>query len=159
MVGTQAPKQPHDVSFKRESDWTYVQPRSRRGKPSTSVRRSAAAEEDSPHPKAHNLRPVSSIRAEYFKIRSQWEASQSCNALRHLIETNFCDFEEVTVAVCLGIGTFDPADGAWETKRNTLVQLIAFLVMVEQLGILPCFSPSSFGAMYEQKYRQIIDYS
>ncbi|KAK5999237.1 hypothetical protein PT974_01629 [Cladobotryum mycophilum] len=39
----------------------------------------------------------------------------------------------VTRAICLGIGSFDPPDGGWEAKRKTYIQLIAFLIMVEEL--------------------------
>ncbi|KND91756.1 hypothetical protein TOPH_03898 [Tolypocladium ophioglossoides CBS 100239] len=52
---------------------------------------------------------------------------------------------EYRAAVCLGIGTFDPADGSGEARRRTYVQLIAFLVMVDELEKnaggekLPCF--------------------
>ncbi|UNI22243.1 hypothetical protein JDV02_008147 [Purpureocillium takamizusanense] len=58
----------------------------------------------------------------------------------------------VTKAVCLGIGTFDPPDGGWEAKRRTFLQLIAFLILVEELERLtrtsiPCiFQEPIFSA-------------
>lgn len=39
----------------------------------------------------------------------------------------------MTQAVCLGIGTFDPEDGAWEVKRRTHIQLVAFQFIVAEL--------------------------
>lgn len=35
--------------------------------------------------------------------------------------------------MCLGIGTFDPPDGAWEAKRRTYTQLLAFEAIVDEL--------------------------
>ncbi|GJN81778.1 hypothetical protein PLIIFM63780_005313 [Purpureocillium lilacinum] len=126
------------------------------------------------------VRSVSSIEAEYRTLRDTFEASSCCTSLRALAgriaaaaaghkrrrkstsssgargDDNEEDEAEpappVTKAVCLGIGTFDPPDGGWEPKRRTFLQLIAFLILVEELERLtrttiPClFQEPIFSA-------------
>ncbi|OAQ76893.1 SRR1 domain-containing protein [Purpureocillium lilacinum] len=125
------------------------------------------------------VRSVSSIEAEYRTLRETFEASSCCASLRALAgriaaaaaghkrrrkssssSSRGDDNEEdeaepappVTKAVCLGIGTFDPPDGGWEPKRRTFLQLIAFLILVEELERLtrttiPClFQEPIFSA-------------
>ncbi|KAF4119946.1 SRR1 [Geosmithia morbida] len=82
-------------------------------------------------PQTENIRSLEEIAAEYRHVRSQWEKEAACRELKRHV-TNI-DVFPVSRAVCLGIGTFDPPDGGWETKRRTFVQLMAFLTMVECL--------------------------
>lgn len=79
-------------------------------------------------------RTVPEIAAEYRGIYSWWKDSPCCAALRGLMAANARRSPPISRALCLGIGTFDPLDGGWEAKRRTFLQLIAFLVMVEELG-------------------------
>lgn len=79
------------------------------------------------------------ITKEFLSIRSQFEASPCCDALRDIVSAfvsdNFKDGQSpITKAICLGIGSFDPPDGSWQLKRRAHTQLAALLIMVEELG-------------------------
>lgn len=76
------------------------------------------------------------IDAEYRSVREQWLGSECCVKLRELVKKHAYDSTVISKAVCLGVGTFDPEDGAWAQKRISYHQLIAFTVMVEELGKL-----------------------
>ncbi|KAF4973938.1 hypothetical protein FZEAL_9124 [Fusarium zealandicum] len=80
-----------------------------------------------------SLRSPSDIEADYRRARARWEAEPPCLRLRELVSERASHLTRVSRAVNLGVGTFDPADGAWEAKRSALVQLSAFLVLVEEL--------------------------
>lgn len=118
-----------------DDGWTHVKPKSNRGK--RRVDDTAVAVQEPSLPRTEGLRPPEELDADYHKIRSQWEASPCDRHLRDIVATRALSSPSVTRAVCLGIGTFDPADGAWEAKRRTYVQLIAFLVMIEEIGTIP----------------------
>lgn len=126
---------------KQNAGWTYVKPKSRRR--CTKPTKLSTRELPPQHPQRRSgpLRPLSAIDAEYRKIRSQWEATSCCARLRELVATSAAGVGDVSNAICLGIGTFDPLDGAWEAKRRTFIQLIAFLIIVEELGTL-CYPRS-----------------
>lgn len=97
-----------------------------------------------PPPPPSSLRSPSAIAAEYRRIRSAWDAPSSacCAAVRALAATSVAAAGACPRrAVCLGIGSFDPPDGAWAAKRRTYLQLIAFLVMVDELGPLTPLAP------------------
>jgi hypothetical protein len=89
------------------------------------------------------------LASEYHRIRTQWNASEPGARLRKLLAESISRPESVSGsvsestsvsrAVCLGIGSFDPPDGAWEPKRRAFVQLVAFLVIVDALGEDPPF--------------------
>jgi hypothetical protein len=89
------------------------------------------------------------LASEYHRIRTQWNASEPGARLRKLLAESISRHESVSGsvsestsvsrAVCLGIGSFDPPDGAWEPKRRAFVQLVAFLVIVDALGEDPPF--------------------
>ena len=117
------------------SSWTHVQPRSRRRKPHQPE--PLGQPENPPKPREDGLRSVDEISAEYRRTRQQFEESKSCSSLRELVRLNCSAVGAVSRAVCLGIGTFDPADGGWTAKRKAFVQLIAFLIMVEEIGMAP----------------------
>lgn len=133
---TSAQPQPEPQRGVQQDDegWTRVLAKSRRrgGKPHpVPVDRHHGAEQ-SPQPRTENLRSADDIASEYRRIRSQWETEDAAQALRRLVTDH--GPRGVSRAVCLGIGTFDPPDGGWDTKRRTYVQLIAFLLLVEALG-------------------------
>lgn len=122
-----------------ESDdpsWVRVEPRSRRG----TRRPQAPAIKPAPARTVH-VRPVSEIDAEYQRIRAQWLESTAHTRLCQIVDAIACS--NVTRAVCLGIGSFDPPDGAWEAKKTAFVQFIAFKTIVDQLGVL-LFPSSQF---------------
>lgn len=60
-------------------------------------------------------------------------------SLRKLIASQGDVLAPVKKAICLGIGSFDPEDGSWDSKRRTYHQCIAFLAMVEELGMFVLF--------------------
>ncbi|RDA85028.1 hypothetical protein CP532_4579 [Ophiocordyceps camponoti-leonardi (nom. inval.)] len=114
------------------STWTFVRSR-RRGRqkpppplppplPLTS-RRTATTTADS-------SRTASDLAAENDRLRSAWEQTPCCASLRRIVSSSAC---RVRTAVCLGIGTFDPDDVGWQTRRTSFLQLAAFSVMVEEL--------------------------
>jgi hypothetical protein len=83
--------------------------------------------------------PPSAIKTEYLKIRKDWSPSPCCTALRQVIATHAATLSPLKKAICLGLGTFDPHDGSWESKRRTYRQYIAFLIMVEELGTVASY--------------------
>lgn len=121
-----------------DDEWTFVKPRrSRRSNPPGRADTSSPAP-PTPARRTGPPRPVRDIAAEYRALRAAWEPSPACRSLRALVAARAAAAAApVTQAVCLGIGTFDPADGGWEARRRTYVQLIAFLVMVDELGAPP----------------------
>ncbi|KAH9905476.1 hypothetical protein F4778DRAFT_779812 [Xylariomycetidae sp. FL2044] len=97
------------------------------------------------HPKLHpantpnsQIRPDSSlltvadVAKEHTRIVDQWKTSTCFRQLKDLV-TSEAKGTLVTRALCLGLGTFDPTDGAWQAKRKAHVQLAAFLCIVEGL--------------------------
>lgn len=118
-----------------DSNWTVVSSKSRRRGKSHHVPEARTDQLDTSNitPRTEGLRPPTDIYAEYQRIRSQWETSRAALKLREIVlQQNV----PISCAICLGIGTFDPPDGGWETKRRTYLQLIAFLIMVDELGMI-----------------------
>lgn len=126
----------HDVqSGKKDSSqdsdgWTRVPAKGRRRGGRSRPSAAPVAIGHSPGlPRTENLRSASDIADEYRRIRAQWETTEASQILRRFVTDH--GPASVSTAVCLGIGTFDPPDGGWDTKRRTYVQLIAFLLVVE----------------------------
>lgn len=108
-----------------DSEWTQVR-KSRRSRPSHPKNLPRRPSRTDP------LRSPEDLVSDYHRIRTRWESEQPCIRLRQLVASSKA--VSVTRAVNLGVGTFDPVDGAWEAKRSAFVQLSAFFVMVEELG-------------------------
>ena len=113
--------------------WTYVSAKTRRrgggkSRPSAPSLLSGSGQSVA---RGESLRPAGDIADEYRRIRSQWETSVTAQTLQHIVADHTPT--SVSRAICLGIGTFDPPDGGWDTKRRTFVQLIVFLLLVESL--------------------------
>lgn len=115
----------HHTATPQEPEWTQVTSKSRR-----SGRRTAPLPVV---PRTSDLRPAADLAADHRRLRARWEDDECCRRLRHLLSTHASRIKSVSRAVNLGVGTFDPADGSWEAKRSSHVQLIAFLVIVEEL--------------------------
>lgn len=125
--------------------WTFVKPRSRKSKknntkgngstpqPPPGAQTSAEAS-PSVKPRTSNLRSVDEIEKEFDKVRAEWLDSKCCTELRDLVRKQSLGKGTISKAICLGVGTFDPEDGAWAQKRISYHQLIAFTVIVEELG-------------------------
>lgn len=123
----------------QQDEWTQV-----RRKP----RRKAAAgksqqQHKAPVPPVMMTRPdstaslsASDIQRDHGRFaKTQWQGSTCQCRLRDLISSSSRSnpLPKVSQAVCLGIGSFDPEDGAWEVKRRAHIQLAAFLSIVTDL--------------------------
>lgn len=75
---------------------------------------------------------VSDIRRDHERYMAHWQESACRRRLVDLL-TASAQPPRVTRAVCLGIGSFDPEDGAWEVKRRAHIQLAAFLSIIYSL--------------------------
>ncbi|KAH7136695.1 hypothetical protein B0J13DRAFT_79851 [Dactylonectria estremocensis] len=121
----------HHPSAPQESEWTQVKSKSRRnGRPHTRPRAAAELPVTS---RTSDLRPVADIAASYRRLRARWEDETCCRQVRDLVADRAAGVRRVSRAVNLGVGTFDPEDASWEAKRSSPLQLMAFLVMVEEL--------------------------
>lgn len=117
-----------------DDEWTFVKPKKyRNGRqkaprqpPAHITNRKNQLERDE-----STLNSLEDIAGEYRRVRSQYEQDAACAALKQLVRE--MNNKPINRAVCLGIGTFDPPDGGWETKRRTYLQLAAFMVMVQVL--------------------------
>lgn len=118
-----------------DGGWTRVPAKGRRGgRAGRSRPLVATIGPESDARRTGDLKPATEIADEYRRVRTQWETTDACQTLRRLISGIATPPAlAISKAVCLGIGTFDPPDGGWDTKRRTFVQLIAFLLMVESL--------------------------
>jgi hypothetical protein len=128
-----ASENPQDTKANASQDddgWTRVPAKGRRRGGARSRPSAAPVHSHSPGVRrTEDLRSATDIADEYRRIRSQWETTDASGILRHFVVDN--GSASVSSAVCLGIGTFDPPDGGWDTKRRTFAQLIAFLILVE----------------------------
>ncbi|KAI1100019.1 hypothetical protein F4804DRAFT_336642 [Jackrogersella minutella] len=75
---------------------------------------------------------ASDIEKEHHRITDQWRASTCRSRLQEIVKSRPCT-SHITLAICFGLGSFDPEDGSWESKRRAHVQLAAFLDIVEHL--------------------------
>lgn len=76
---------------------------------------------------------VADIHAAHEQVSAAWRGTAACAQLRSLVQSNAAECVGVRRAICLGLGAFDPEDGAWVARRRAHVQLAAFLTMVEAL--------------------------
>ncbi|KAG5978341.1 hypothetical protein E4U55_006228 [Claviceps digitariae] len=81
-------------------------------------------------------RSLQDITSEYHRLRQDPHTQQYCTSIRLLIRANAGACSRVEKAVCLGMGSFDPPDGAWEAKRRAYIQFLVFEAMVEELETL-----------------------
>ncbi|KAI1407913.1 hypothetical protein F5Y13DRAFT_121230 [Hypoxylon sp. FL1857] len=75
---------------------------------------------------------ASDIEREHRRITDQWGTSMCCRQLQQIVASRPSG-PSITHAVCFGLGSFDPDDGSWESRRRAHVQLAAFRCMVGQL--------------------------
>ncbi|KAG6029484.1 hypothetical protein E4U40_000499 [Claviceps sp. LM458 group G5] len=78
-------------------------------------------------------RSLEDITSEYHRMRQDLPTQQCCHSIRLLIRANAGTCSRVDKAVCLGMGSFDPPDGAWEAKRRAYIQYLVFEAMVQEL--------------------------
>ncbi|KAJ4253295.1 hypothetical protein NW762_010450 [Fusarium torreyae] len=115
-------------------EWTHVTRKSRKSK------KSNQGSSSHPHinslsvtPRTESLRLPSELKADYDRYRSRWTTETPCLRLRELVSSKASHLKDINRAINFGVGTFDPADGAWDAKRSTFIQLVAFEVIVEEL--------------------------
>ncbi|KAI0405932.1 hypothetical protein F4802DRAFT_596604 [Xylaria palmicola] len=74
------------------------------------------------------------VEQEHDRFAAQWRSSPSFGRLQELFSEHAGSLgSSVTKAICFGLGTLDPSDGAWGQKRVAHTQLAAFLSIVESL--------------------------
>ncbi|KAI0010833.1 hypothetical protein F4779DRAFT_276169 [Xylariaceae sp. FL0662B] len=119
-----------------EGEWTKVRRKSRRI-PGPSNRHNVPSSHPHhppiPIPRTLSL-SVSDIEKDYARTREQWTASSCHQQLKALLVSRGSP-SPISQAICLGLGSFDPDDGAWEAKRRAHVQLAAFLSITEHLSL------------------------
>lgn len=116
---------------KRE-EWITV-PRKGRRNPKTAISYSSHDNFSRPNPPSSSSLSASDIEKEHQRIAAQWEASSSCRQLQEIVASRASSRCSISNAICLGLGSFDPENDSWDSKRKSHVQLAAFLCMVEQL--------------------------
>ncbi|KAF4962016.1 hypothetical protein FSARC_9893 [Fusarium sarcochroum] len=115
-------------------EWTHVTRKSRKSKNSNQGSPSHSHINSLPvTPRTESLRSPSDLKVDYDRYRSRWTAETPCLRLRELVSSKASHLKDINRAINFGVGTFDPADGAWEAKRSTFVQLAAFEIIVEEL--------------------------
>lgn len=75
---------------------------------------------------------VSEIKADHQRFSRQWEDSSCCRTVKELVGTR--PHPAISLAVCLGNGTFDSDHCAVENSRSAHLQLAAFTTVVECLN-------------------------
>ncbi|KAI0424741.1 hypothetical protein F5Y09DRAFT_335532 [Xylaria sp. FL1042] len=74
------------------------------------------------------------VQQDHDRLTGQWRSSPSHGRLQELLSSHSASLSSrVTTAICFGLGTLDPHDGAWARKRKAHIQLAAFLTIVEHL--------------------------
>lgn len=78
---------------------------------------------------------VADITSDHERVVAKWRASPTNEHLRKLVRENITTHAaDIDKAVCLGLGTFDPATGSWSHKWAAHCQLDAFVAMVDCLA-------------------------
>lgn len=114
-----------------EVEWTHVGRRNGRlrHQPASHSREPPDVVVPNPEPSL----TCADIRTAHGTLRREWRDSDACALLRQLLSDEADSLPAVSKAVCLGIGSFDPANGSWRARRTAHFQLEAFLSMVESL--------------------------
>ncbi|KAG6092074.1 hypothetical protein E4U30_005912, partial [Claviceps sp. LM220 group G6] len=114
----------------QQQQWQVVQPKKNRRsrKPPTATIISPRAIRNT-----EASRSLEDITSEYHRMRQDLPTQQCCHSIRLLIRANAGTCSRVDKAVCLGLGSFDPPDGAWEAKRRAYIQYLVFEAMVQEL--------------------------
>ncbi|KAI9163732.1 Sensitivity To Red Light Reduced-like, SRR1 [Paramyrothecium foliicola] len=157
MAGNSDPGNPHgpdhDAASQpaEDSEWTRVGSKRRGGK-RLRKRPQVHAYGLAEAAPAASLRSVAEIEDDYHKFTARWYDSKAYTSLCQIMKNIAPAAGEIDIAVCLGIGTFDPSDGAWEVKQKAFVQLLAFKTMVDEIGTSPglsCFCPPSMACVIQ----------
>jgi hypothetical protein len=121
-----------------DHEWTKVARMPQRGRPPSQAQRRPDAETDAG---SHAVKPnpgpqlsAEDIRKYHDGMSREWQASDCCKAVRKLVVDLARKHEPVSKAICLGPGSFDPADGGWQRRRVAHMQVLAFRTLVDELG-------------------------
>ncbi|KAJ3559472.1 hypothetical protein NPX13_g9527 [Xylaria arbuscula] len=121
------------LTAEEEPQEVWVKVQGRKGRRSRKKPASTAPLPCTPLPSPPSL-SLEQVKADHERIAGQWKSSLSYSRLHELLSSNYSSISSsVATAVCFGLGTFDPPDGAWEQKRKAHIQLAAFLAIVEHL--------------------------
>ena len=124
------------------SEWTQVVRKSKRG--SQQSRGPKQEQEDATTEVTPNPNPsftIEDIRSCHQTIRAEWQASECSRLLREeILNKSLQSHPTVKTAICLGPGSFDPANGSWASRRTAHMQIEAFCVLAHALGKLISFS-------------------
>ncbi|KAI8631598.1 hypothetical protein F5Y19DRAFT_399518 [Xylariaceae sp. FL1651] len=115
----------------KPQDNGWVRVRRRKGRPLPAPAQADNSLSSVPIPSIPSL-SLEQVKQDHERFARQWKSSPSNFQLQELLFAPIAS-GAVTKAICFGLGTFDPADGAWEQKRKTHVQLAAFLTIVEHI--------------------------
>ncbi|CAM1501525.1 Fc.00g035090.m01.CDS01 [Cosmosporella sp. VM-42] len=121
------PNDQHHDDEDQDSGWTIIGHKHKR--------KTRGSIKDLPKRKTRttDLRSVEELDADYRRIRARFEEETCCKQLREIVAKNAVPSMKISRAINLGIGTFDPVDLSWAAMRASYVQLIAFLIMVEEI--------------------------
>ncbi len=123
------------------SEWTQVVRKSKRG--SQQSRDPKQEQEDATTEVTPNPNPsftIEDIRSCHETIRAEWQASECHRLLREdLLSKTLQSHPTITKAICLGPGSFDPANGSWASRRTAHMQVEAFRTLAHALGELTSF--------------------
>lgn len=126
-------------------EWTHIVRKGRRNTKRILRNPPTAGSVDNFRPNSAPTLSVSDIQAEHEQVTAAWRGTPACEQLCALVRSSADACVNVRRAICLGLGAFDPADGAWVARRRAHVQLAAFLTMVKTLEGMPNgFGPVSF---------------
>ncbi|KAK6204053.1 hypothetical protein LQW54_008514 [Pestalotiopsis sp. IQ-011] len=115
-----------------EEAWTFVSSkRNRQSKRRAPPVAGTISHASAPVRTTPNL-PLEDIRTDYKKFSQQWTDSKCCRKLKEVLQSKSCH-PHPQKAICLGLGSFDPEDGSWQTRRRSHIQLAAFATLVESL--------------------------
>lgn len=132
LIATNSP------SAMSDDEWTTIPSRSRgrNHKPAPPRSLHKTSPDETPTPRTEGpFRSVDDIKAEYASFETQWLTSSTKSSLTDLLKTHLPATLQITSAICLGVGTFDPADGSWQAKRSAFLQLLAFESIVSYIGV------------------------
>lgn len=117
------------------NEWTHIGRKGKRSQKKQISQHSppAAGSVDNFRPNPAPTLSAADIHAEHEQVSAAWRDTAACTKLRELVRSNAVQCVGVRRAVCLGLGAFDPEDGAWVSRRRAHVQLAAFLTMVQTL--------------------------
>ncbi|KAI0018020.1 hypothetical protein F4780DRAFT_781724 [Xylariomycetidae sp. FL0641] len=141
-----------------QQEWTRVvrrKGRSRPSKTSHSSKTSSAAV----IPSAPSLTRDDLVRDHQY-FAGPWKSSTCAQQLRETVSSR-ANRQPISQAICFGIGSFDPADGASEVKRRAHVQLAAFLLMAEAVQQHPirCFFQEPLFNSAEKEFIESLGHS